>query len=61
MYVCMYVCIYIYTYAYMHIYDIHAVLRFFDSIYKASLTWDSNPRPSDFCSDALASELGSLK
>ena len=41
-------------------YDIHVVLRFFDSRYKVSLTWDSNPRPSDFRSDALPTELASL-
>ena len=26
----------------------NVVLRFFDSRYKVSLTWDSNPQPSDF-------------
>ena len=36
------------------------VLRFFDSRYKVSLTWDSNPRPSDFRSDALPTELAIL-
>ena len=34
--------------------------RFFDSRYKVSLTWDWNPRPSDFRSDALATVLVSL-
>ena len=49
-----------------HIYIIHThmivnvVLRFFDSRCKVSLTWDSNPRPSDFGSDALRTELASL-
>ena len=37
------------------------VLRFFDSIYKVSLTWGSNPRPSTFRSDALPAELASLQ
>ena len=36
------------------------VLRFFDSRYKVSFTWESNPRPSDFRSDALPTELASL-
>ena len=36
------------------------VLRFLNSRYKVSLTWDSNPRPSDFRSDALPTELASL-
>ena len=36
------------------------VLRFFDSRYKVNLTSDLNPRPSDFCSDALSTELASL-
>ena len=36
------------------------VLRFFDSRYKVSLTWDSNPRPLDFRSDAFPTELASL-
>ena len=40
--------------------DIHVVLRFFDSRYKDSLTWDSNPRLSDFRSDAVPTELASL-
>ena len=35
----------------------NVVLRFFDSTYKVSLTWDSNPRPSDFRYDALPTEL----
>ena len=39
----------------------NVVIRFFDSIYKVSLTWDSNPRPSDFYSDALPTDLASLK
>ena len=40
---------------------IHVVLRFFDSRYKISLTWDSNPRPpSDFRSDVPPTELASL-
>ena len=33
------------------------VLRFFDLRYKVSLMWDSSPRPSDFRSDALPTEL----
>ena len=37
----------------MYIYMIfNVVVRFFDSRYKVSLTWASNPRPSDFRSDA---------
>ena len=36
------------------------VLRFFDSRHKVSLTWGSNPRLSDFCSDALPTELAIL-
>ena len=36
------------------------MIRFFDSRYKVSLTWDSDPRPSDFCSDALLTDLASL-
>ena len=36
------------------------VLRFFDSRYKVSLMWDSNTRHSNFCSDALPTELASL-
>ena len=35
----------------------NVVLRFFDSRYKVN---DSNPRPSDFRSDALPTELTSL-
>ena len=29
-------------------------------IYKVSLTWDSNPQPLDFRSNALPTELASL-
>ena len=36
------------------------MLRFFDSRYKVSLAWDSNPRPSDFRSDALPTKLAGL-
>ena len=36
------------------------VLRSFNSRYKVSLTWDSNPRPLDFRSNALPTELASL-
>ena len=36
------------------------VLRFFDSRYRVSLTWDSNPRSSNFRSDALPTEVASL-
>ena len=39
----------------MHIY----IYMLWYSRYKVSLTWDSNPRPSDFCSDALPTELAS--
>ena len=39
----------------MYMTPFNAVLRFFDSRYKVSLTWDSNPRP-----DALPTELASL-
>ena len=52
-------CMYI-MYIHIHVYDIHVVLRFFNSRYKVSLTWDSNPRLSDFRSDALPTELASL-
>ena len=52
-------CMYI-MYIHIYVYDIHVVLRFFNSRYKVSLTWDSNPRPSDFPSDALPTELASL-
>ena len=46
---------------YMYMYMIfNIVLRFFDSRRKASLTWDSNPRPSDFHSDSLPTDLVSL-
>ena len=38
----------------------NVVLRFFVSRYKVSLMWNSNPRPSDFHSDALPTELVSL-
>ena len=38
----------------------NVVLRFFDSRYNVSLTWNSNPRPSDFHSDTLPTELASL-
>ena len=41
-------------------YDIHVMLRFLDSRYKDSLTWDPNPRPSDFHCDGLLTELTSL-
>ena len=62
--VCVCILIYIVKIYIMYIlnimYDIHVVLRFFDSRYKVSLTWDSNPRPSDFRSDALPTELASL-
>ena len=45
----------------MYIYMIFmVVLRFLDLRYKVSLTWDSNPRPSDFRSDALPTKLASL-
>ena len=64
MFVCVCILIYIVKIYIMYIlnimYDIHVVLRFFDSRYKVSLTWDSNPRPSDFRSDALPTELASL-
>ena len=64
MFVCVCILIYILKIYIMYIlnimYDIHVVLRFFDSRYKVSLTWDSNPRPSDFRSDALPTELASL-
>ena len=36
------------------------VLKFFYSRYKVSLTLDSNPRPLDFRSDALPTELANL-
>ena len=36
------------------------VLRFFDSRYKVRLTWDLNPRPPDFYTYALPTELASL-
>ena len=53
--------IFIYKYIYIYIYMIFiVVLRFFDSKYKVSLTWNSNPRPSYFRSDALPTELASL-
>ena len=32
----------------------NAVIRFFDLGYKVSLMRDSNPRPSDFRSDAVS-------
>ena len=35
----------------------NVVLRFLDSRYKVSLTWDSNPGHSDFRSDALLTKL----
>ena len=38
----------------------YVVLRLFNSRYKVSLTWDSNPRFSDFRSDVLPTELASL-
>ena len=38
----------------------NVALRFFNSRCKVSLTWDSNPRASDFRSDALPTELASL-
>ena len=41
-------------------YTFNVVLRFFNSRYKVSVMWDSNPRPSDFRSDALPTELASL-
>ena len=57
----MYVCMYIYIYIYIYIYMIFiVVLRFFDSRYKVSLTWGSNPRPSGFRSDALPTGVASL-
>ena len=50
------------TYLYgIYIYGIYVVLRFFDSRYKVSLTWDLNPRAFHFCSDAVPTELASLK
>ena len=39
----------------------NVVLRLFDSRYKLSFTWDSNPRPSDFRSDALTTKLAEHK
>ena len=39
---------------------LNVALSFFDSRYKVSLTWDLNPQPSDFRSDALLTELVSL-
>ena len=61
----MYLCIYVYVYMYIciciYVYMIfNVVLRFFDSRYKVSLAWDSNPRPSNFRLDALPTELVSL-
>ena len=38
----------------------NVVLRFFDSRYKVSFTWDLNPGPLHFRSDALPTELASL-
>ena len=35
-------------------------LKFFNSRYKVSLTWDSNPLTSNIRSDALPAELASL-
>ena len=53
--------IYIHIYIYIYIYiKCNVVLRFLDSTDKVNLTWDSNPRPSDFRSDALSTELASL-
>ena len=52
---------------YVYIYDIYdmymifnAVLRFLESRYKVSLTWESNPRASDFHSNALPTEPETL-
>ena len=42
---------------YIYIYDIHVVLRFFDLRYKVSLTWDSNPRPSDDLAQSISTHL----
>ena len=38
----------------------NVVLRFFNSTYKVSLTWDSKPQPSDFRSNALLTEPATL-
>ena len=38
----------------------NVVLRFFDSRYQVSITWDSNPQTSEFRSDALPTGLASL-
>ena len=39
----------------------NVVLRLFNLRYKFSIKWELNPRPSNFCSDALPTELASLQ
>ena len=56
-----YIYIILYYFIYIYIYILfYAVLRLFYSRYKASITWDSNPQPSDFRSSALPTDLASL-
>ena len=53
--------LYIYIYIYIYTYDSQCFAKvFLDSRHKVSLTWDLTPRPLDFCSDALPTELISL-
>ena len=48
-----------YMYVYIYMNDIRCCAQVFPR-YKVSLTWGSNPRPSDFRSNALPTELASL-